>query len=142
MNKLLLSVAMKGSYTSYGIYCEGRCLKHCTLELGGEYNYIEKLMHSIIQGLRVVKTLVNEDMNKYDSLIIESSNSVVLKWINDYMSKGYESLFEELLDELNSIPLMFHCVFISTPKAKAYTSSKYIKKEKMYGVMDLEVGEK
>lgn len=142
MNKLLLSVAMKGSYTSYAIYYEGRCLKHTTIELGKECNYIEKLMHGIIQGLRVVKNLVNEDMNKYDSLIIESSNSVVLKWINDYMSNGYEELFSTLLDELNSIPLMFHCVFINTPKARVYTSNKYVKKEKMYGIMDLEVGEK
>ena len=141
MKNLLLSVSMKGCYVSYAIYYEGKCIKHNTMKLSGNYNYIEKLMQGIIQGLREVKILVNSEMTKYDSLVIESSNSVILKWIDDYISKGYRDLFLILLDELNSIPLMFQCVHVTSPKAKIYTDKKYIKKEKMYGISDLEVGD-
>lgn len=84
-------------------------------------------------ALRRLKVFIQDSMA--DNVVFETSNSILMKWIEaKYSKKEYEKEFHSLMLELDQIPICYTMLFNKKPLAALYLDEKYIEKPKLSGL--------
>lgn len=87
-------------------------------------------------GLNMLNMYIEEHPD-VDSVVFECGNSTFIKWVNQGYSKDdYLVYFAKVLEHLNDIPIVYSMSFNKKPKAVMFLDEKYIKKEKLVGLLD------
>lgn len=87
-------------------------------------------------GLNMLRMYIEEHPDT-ESAVFECNNTTFIKWIQQgYSRDEYLVSFSKVLEHLNEIPVMYSMSYSKKPKAYMFLDEKYIKKEKLVGLLD------
>lgn len=141
MHKLLVSFAVKrGIFTI--LVTENGMLKKRVTEKFKDKSIADSThrstIHAFIMALRTVKNVMASESGDY-SICFETSNSIFVKWVdNQYAKDGYVEEFNEALNLLHELPILYNFTYNTKPMAVRYCGESYITKVAVSGLDSLE----
>lgn len=120
------------------VYSAGRCLNKNVTESvykDSKVDLYSNLINAYKNGLKLLRSVVEENKDEIQSVIIETNNSVMKKWLEQgYSIDKYNESFLELLTILDDIPMNYKVVYTKNIRCKSYVDKKYVKKVKLSGI--------
>lgn len=112
---------------------KGRVVEKIKDEKALESSY-SAMIYAFTFALRHLRDYIQCAGGDY-SVCFETSNSTFIKWVeNQYSKEGYQDEFVASLRLLQELPVMYAFHYNQKPKAVAYASEQYCKKEKLSGL--------
>lgn len=124
------------------VYGTGRCLQKSvklSVYKDSKSDLYANLINAYKEGLKLLRSEVENYQGNVTSVVIETNNSVIKKWLEQgYSIEKYNKDFFELLSILDDIPMTYKVIYTKNIKCRTYADKKYVKKDKLTGIDELE----
>ena len=104
-------------------------------ELLGKRHY--GLMYGVRRAVARIKGVVEAERPE-EIIAFEISNRTLVNWFhNEKANDGYEEYFNDVLEELNRLPMRYTFVYSPTVKAIKFLDSNCVKNERLGSLEDM-----
>lgn len=104
-------------------------------ELLGKRHY--GLMYGVRRAVAHIKGVVEAERPE-EIIAFEISNRTLVNWFhNERANDGYEEYFNDVLEELNQLPMRYTFVYSPTVKAIKFLDSNCVKNERLGSLEDM-----